>query len=117
MLMSYYQNRDASMTKEAYFEMCEMLGSEPVDSEIPVDLEDFPDIIQTCFSIYSVLADQWDTMGGNYLGKDYSIVFQLFEVYDIEPEQYLFCLNALQQMDGCRSKIISDRIKAKSSTT
>ena len=32
------------MTKEAYFEMCEMLGSEPLESEIPLELDDFPDL-------------------------------------------------------------------------
>jgi hypothetical protein len=117
MLDSYYQNRDASMTREAYFEMCEMLGSEPVESEIPVEFEDFPETVQQCFAIYSLLTDVWDTMGGNYLGKDYNIVFDLFRVYEVDAEQHLFCLNILQQMDASRSKLISDKIKAKNPAT
>ena len=28
------------MTKEQYFEMCEMMGSEPVEDEIPVEFDD-----------------------------------------------------------------------------
>ena len=30
------------MTKEQYFEMCEALGNEPAESEIPIEFDDFP---------------------------------------------------------------------------
>jgi hypothetical protein len=116
MLESYYQNSDSSMTKDTYFEMCEMLGSEPVDSEIPVDLEDFPDLIQLCFIVYGFLPDRWDAMGGNFLGKDYTIVFDLFDVYSIDTLDRLLALTTLQQMDVCRSKIVSNKLKQKSSS-
>ena len=57
------------MTKESYFEMCEMMGSEPVESEIPVEFDDFPLEVQQAFNAYRMLRDEWDTMNGNYLGK------------------------------------------------
>ena len=44
------------MTKEQYFEMCEMLGSQPVDSEIPVELDDFPVEVQQAFLVYKQLS-------------------------------------------------------------
>jgi hypothetical protein len=47
------------MTKDMYFEMCDQMGQEPVESEIPLDLNDFPDIVQAAFTIYSILSDQW----------------------------------------------------------
>jgi hypothetical protein len=99
------------MTKEKYFEMCEMLNQEPVESEIPIELDDFPSIVQQCFSIYSVLTDVWDPMGGNYLGKDYSLVFDLFELYSIEKEDRLLGLQILQFMDTVRSKLVAEKIK------
>lgn len=103
------------MTKDAYFEMCEMLEQEPIEEEIPVEIQDFPDLVQQCFVIYQVLADNWDSMGGGYLGKDYSIVFNLFNIYNItESEEILLCLDFLQHMDSIRQKLIAEKIKAKS---
>jgi len=104
------------MTKDTYFEMCEMLKQEPIESEIPTELSDFPDLVQQCFVIYGILSDNWDPMGGNYLGKDYSIVFKLFEIYDVvDKTETLLSLDFLQNIDSVRSKLISDKIKAKSS--
>jgi hypothetical protein len=103
------------MTKETYFEMCEMLNQEPLEVEIPVDINDFSDLVQHCFVIYGILSDRWDSMGGGYMGKDYSIVFELFRVYGIENNQeILLCLDLLQHMDGVRQKLIAEKIKTKS---
>jgi hypothetical protein len=103
------------MTKDAYFEMCEMLGQEPLEHEIPVEVSDFPELVQQCFVIYGMLPDRWDSMGGGYMGKDYGIVFQLFDVYNIvDNEEILLCLDFLQHMDGVRQKLIAEKIKAKS---
>lgn len=105
------------MSKEMYLEMCQQLGSEPVDSEMPLDLEDFPELVQTAFTVYAYLPDLWDTMGGNYLGKDYGTVFQLLSLYKVEQEELLLCLEFLRCMDNVRSKIIAEKLKAKSSNT
>lgn len=100
------------MTKEAYYEMCEALGNEPDESDMPLDMSDFHTIVQQCFVIYNILPDIWDTMGGNYMGKDYTIVFSLFDLYGIEPEEKLLCLELLQTMDHTRSKLVADKLKA-----
>ena len=106
------------MTKDAYFEMCEMLGQDPIEEEIPVEVSDFPDLVQQCFVLYGILADNWDSMGGGYMGKDYSIVFNLLQVYQItEPEEILLCLDFLQHMDSVRSKLVAEKIKATSPAT
>jgi len=103
------------MTKDSYFEMCEMMGHEPLEEEIPVEVPDFPDLVQQCFVIYGILTDNWDSMGGGYMGKDYGLVFNLFQVYNItEGEEILLCLDFLQHMDGVRQKLIAEKIKAKS---
>ena len=58
------------MTRDTYFEMCEALGTEPVEEEIPVEFEDFCLDVQEALSIYQKLRDEWDYMGGNYIGKN-----------------------------------------------
>lgn len=106
------------MSKDAYFEMCEALGEEPVESQIPVELSDFPELVQQCFVLYGILPDMWDTMGGNYLGKDYSIVFQLFKLYEITDQaEVLLSIDFMQYIDSVRSKLVSEKIKAKSPST
>ena len=99
------------MTKEMYFEMCDQLGTDPIEEEIPVELNDFPELVQTCFIMYNYLTDNWDSMGGNYLGKDYSIVFNLFDVYNVDITDRLLSLEFLQRMDSIRSNIVSEKIK------
>jgi hypothetical protein len=101
------------MTKDKYFEMCEMMGSEPVDSEIPVEIEDFPELVIQCFLIYRILPDIWDTMNGNYLGKDYNLIFNLFKLYGLDESEHLLSISFLQEMDTCRSKVIAEKLKAK----
>jgi hypothetical protein len=114
-LRRYFQNSDIHMSKDAYFEMCEMLGQEPIDEEIPVEIGDFPDLVQQCFVVYQILPDSWDSMGGGYMGKDYTIVFNLLQVYGVtDPEEILLVLDFLQHMDGVRQKLIAEKIKAKS---
>lgn len=101
------------MTKEAYFEMCEQLGTEPLEEEIPIEIDDFPELVQESLIIYGLLADRWDSMAGQYLGKDFSIVFDLFNIYQVESSERLLCLSFIQHTDNVRSKIINDKIKAK----
>lgn len=106
------------MTKDAYYEMCDALSIEPVEEDIPLEYSDFPDLVQTCFLMYSKLRDIWDPMGGNYLGKDLSIIFKLFDLYYIDDqEERIIALDIIQTMDNSRSKIISEKVKLKSPKT
>lgn len=106
------------MSKDAYYEMCDALSMDPVEEDIPLEYSDFPYLVQTCFLMYSKLRDVWDPMGGNYLGKDYSIIFKLFDLYYVEDqEERILALDILQTMDNARSRLISDKIKTKSPKT
>jgi len=89
--------------------MCNQLGQEPVEEEIPLDLEDFDQLTQTCFQIYHYLPDIWDTMGGNYLGKDYNIVFRLLELYGIELADQILALDILSMMDSVRASLVREK--------
>jgi hypothetical protein len=105
MLDSYFQNQDVGMTKDQYFEMCEMLGSKPLDSEIPVEFEDFPDIVQQAFIVYNKLRDDWDTMNGVYMGKSYSGLQEIFEIYEIDRDSRKMFLDWFSTIDGIRRKL------------
>ena len=96
------------MTKDAYFEMCEALDSEPLDSEIPVDYEDFCVDVQEALSIYYKLRDEWDTMNGRYLGKNYSGILDIFNILEVPVEDHKTVFNLLGIIDGHRSRALAD---------
>lgn len=94
------------MTKEAYFEMCEALGSEPVEEEIPVELDDFPDEVQEAFNVYYKLRDDWDTMNGVYMGKSYTGLRDILDILEIPTQDRKYVLEWLSVMDNSRSKVL-----------
>lgn len=96
------------MTKEAYFEMCEMLGTEPVEEEIPVDYSDLLTDVQEALGIYSKLRDEWDTMNGNYLGKNYSGILDILNILEVPPEDRKTMFELIGIIDGHRAKAIKD---------
>ena len=49
-----FRNLDTGMTRDKYFAMKEQLGQEPIDSEIPPDLNDLPDIVINAISTFNL---------------------------------------------------------------
>jgi hypothetical protein len=96
------QNGVVSMTKEQYFDMCDQLGSEPVESEIPVEFDDFAMEVQLALSIYRMLRDEWEYMNGTYLGKNLNGIFELFDVYEVNPRDKKFYLELIHMIDSTR---------------
>lgn len=96
------------MTKDVYFEMLEQLGSEPIDSEIPIEMEDLPSQAQVAFKIYYLLQDKWDYMSGNYIGKDYGELTSALKIYNVATEDAQLVYELLHVIDNIRSKQIAD---------
>lgn len=96
------------MTKDAYFELCDALGTEPVESEIPVEYDDFYIDVQEALGIYSKLKDEWDTMNGNYLGKSYAGILDIFTILEVPVEDHKTMFNLINIIDLHRSKAIMD---------
>ena len=94
------------MTKQRYFEMCEMMGTTPIEDEIPIELEDFPDTIQTALAVYSFLRDDWDSVNGEYLGKIFIDVDLAFRAHYVDKEDEPFIIALLRIIDECRSELI-----------
>ena len=96
------------MTKAVYYEMCEALGTEPVDEEIPIDYEDFCLDVQEALGVYQKLRDEWDTMNGNYMGKNYGGILDIFTILEVPVEDHKTMFNLISIIDTHRSKAISD---------
>jgi len=96
------------MTKDTYFEMCETLGTEPIEEEIPVEFEDFCLDVQEALGIYSKLRDEWDYMGGNYIGKTYNGLLDILELLDVPVEDRRTQYELIGIIDKHRSQAIAN---------
>lgn len=105
-LKSYFQNAQVRMTKETYFEMCEMMGSEPIESEIPVEYDDLLLEVQQALQIYNNLQDCWDYMGGNYIGKNLSGFKDVLEILEVPVSDYRSIYELIMEIDRIRGQII-----------
>lgn len=103
------------MTKDQYYEMCEMMGISASDEEVPVELEDFPAEIQQAFEIYQVLQDVWESMSGTYLGKNINGINDLFDIYQIPQEEKRFILELIAVIDNERMSQLSIKRKQEES--
>ncbi len=89
--------------------MCEMMGSEPIHEEIPVELGDMPLDVQEAYAIYCMLQDNWDTMNGTYIGKNYSGLIDILELYEVDDKKSTFSI--IRKLDESRSSAINSKKK------
>ncbi len=99
------------MDKDQYFEMCEMMGTEPIDSEIPIEYEDLPTDIQEAMNVYNMLQDNWDSMNGVYMGKVVAGISDIFKIMDVEDERTTYFIISI--IDRQRSEILNAKHKQK----
>jgi len=97
------------MTRDSYFELCEVMGTEPVQEEIPVEFDDFPLEVQQAFAVYRMLRDEWDTMNGLYLGKSLIGIKDVLEATEIEPDEQKFIIVLVRMIDNVRSNEINTK--------
>lgn len=95
------------MTKDAYFEMCEALGSEPDENEIPVEYADLCIDVQEALGIYYKLRDEWDTMNGNYMGKNYGGILDILNILEVPVEDHKTVFDLIGIIDAHRSQAIA----------
>ena len=93
--------------------MCEMLGSEPKEEEIPYEREDFTVDTQLVFNIYDRLPSKWEGFSGQYLGKDLILLEQLFKHYKFEDYEISYAWDIIPIIDSIVADDIAKKIKAK----
>jgi hypothetical protein len=103
------------MTQEKYMEMCESLGTDPVPSEIPPAFSDLTFQSQDVMQIFMYLKDDWTSMGG-YVGKDLSNITKIFELFNIDKEDWLLYIEILQVIITEQTNYINKKIKSESRT-
>ena len=96
------------MTRDGYYEMCEAVGSEPIESEDPVEYDDFPVEVQEAIRIYKNLQDNWDYMGGNYIGKNLNGFKDILSIFEVDPQDYRAVYELIMRIDRIRAKSIQD---------
>lgn len=97
------------MTQETYYDMCEQLGIDPEDGDIPVTFDDLSIQTQHAFNIFQYLPDNWDSMNGVYLGKSFDNIEFIFELLEIDRSNWLSVINLLNTIITLRMKKINNK--------
>ena len=97
------------MSKEHYLEMCEMMGNDPVDSEIPVEYEDFPLDVQQALSVYRMLKDEWEGFNGLYLGKSFIGLTEILDYMEVDTSDRKLTVQLVKLIDSVRIELINKR--------
>lgn len=108
------KQQDSKVNKEQYYKICEELGTEPDPEVIPIEISDFCDEFQELYMLFSQLPDRWEGMSGTYLGKDYSILPFLFDMYQIENRKDTFSLITI--LDNELKKFYHEKQKQRDQT-
>ena len=107
-LEEMFKNLDTGMTSERYFEMQEQMGLEIETSEVPPDLNDFPEDVISAVSVFGRLGDRGYPEIG-YIGKDYTLLSELMLLYPINNKD--FFLEVLEWLDARVIKQSADQLK------
>ena len=110
---NYVKESGSGLTKEQYFEMCEMMGSEPLEEEIPCSREDLTLDTQLIFNIYDKLPAKWEGFSGQYLGKDLLLLDTLFKHYKLEEYEESYAWDIIPIIDSFVAEDIARKIKSK----
>lgn len=94
-----------------YIAVCEKLGKEPDYDKMPMEDSNFPYEVQLALLIHSVLPDRWDGMSGSYLGKDWSALGTLLNVYNIEDKKTVSFF--LKNIDMLHTNYLNEEIEKK----
>lgn len=94
--------------------MCEMLGSEPIDEEIPIQRYDLTEETQAVFNLYDKLPSNWEGFSGNYMGKDLVLLPVLFKEYEVEKYLRRYAWDIIPIIDNYVAEDVAKKIKSKS---
>ena len=107
-LEDLFKNLDSGFTRDKYLELCEQMGNEPIEDEIPPDWEDFPDVVIYAINTFNMLGDRVFPEIG-YVGKDYTTLPEYLDLYEIQDKEYF--LQLLSWLDSRAIKQSSDELK------
>jgi hypothetical protein len=71
------------MNLEQYLSMCEQMGWEPDEDEMPKELGSLSYNSQIAVQLFNILPDRIEGMSGSWLGKDFSCLSVFMDIYEI----------------------------------
>jgi len=99
------------MNADQYIEMCEQMGWEIDEAAIPKDPSELPVESQQALILLNSLPDLWDGMSGSWMGKDYSGLATIMDIYEIDDRKTVFELLKVAETE--MSKYYSEKAKQK----
>jgi hypothetical protein len=85
------------------------MGNEPNPDEIPVEIDDLPEELQTIFDLYTKLPDRWDTFNGVYQGKDLTCLGVILDIKKVEDRAT--ALDLILMIDAAREHQLAKKRK------
>ena len=80
------------MSQDQYIDMCEQMGWEINENDIPKDPSVFALEVQQALLLLNILPDKWEGMSGTWMGKDYAGLEAIMNIYEIIDRRLVFDL-------------------------
>ena len=65
---------------------------------MPPILEDYPLEVQVAFLLHDLLPDRWEGMSGSYMGKDFSSIGTLLDIWKVKDKKT--CLYFIKHIEA-----------------
>jgi hypothetical protein len=77
------------------------MGWEPDENQMPIDPSTLSLEVQQALVLLNALPDNWEGMSGSWMGKDYSGLSAIMDIYEIDDRRVVFELlkQAEQELD------------------
>lgn len=94
-------NGDAKINPETYLRICELQGEKPDLSRIPPSYSEFPWYVKDALDIFNSLPDTYTSaMSPIYIGKDFSSLDTLLDLYDIDSDYRFLVFKIIRYLDS-----------------
>ena len=87
------------------------MGWEPKEEELPQDGANLSLECQQALTILNALPDNWEGMNGTWLGKDYSGLSAVMDIYEVESRREVFEL--LKEAESIIGKYYAQQSKSR----
>lgn len=87
------------------------MGWEPKEEELPQDGANLSLECQQALTILNALPDNWEGMNGTWLGKDYSGLSAVMDIYEVESRREVFEL--LKEAESILGKYYAQQTKSR----
>jgi hypothetical protein len=84
---------------DQYLQMCEQMGWEPNEEEMPKDPSYLSYNVQCALILFNALSDVYAGMSGTWIGKDYSGLLDIMTIYKMDNQKNIFELLKIAEIE------------------